>query len=281
MEFFFSGIEMEAFACTGRLSTAVWLDQPHCCVGGTHEDVGSSCRQCASVSAFEMKAAAFKGAETVLARLENVAHCGPWEEAVAVVKGMVVDYSTNELEVDCCAAKVERVVKYEERLEASNTSAASEKATRIAYAFGAVDDGKGHLHGGRPPGHLSVDYVQAAGCGTAKVERVVEHGKRFEASNTSAVSNKAGVLGSVDVHNFAYQYSYIDSVVDMLKKDFVTERIGLSHPLASHQSPLRAKMSDHVLDNAVDWTQQGAVNPIKIRDQCVPCLAFSTDGTLE
>ena len=219
--------------------------------------LGGCTSDCCNIDAYvaananEMKAAEFKGAE-----------------------GRAVGYLTNELAIiECCAANAERVGEYEKRFEVSSTSVASNKAICIANACGAVGNAKGPLHEGLPPGCMSGGHVDD--CCAAKAERAVKYeinplesdykssglGKRFKASSTSVVSKKA--VYSANVHNLAYQYGYIGSAADLSEKDFVSQYIGLSGPLASHESPLKAEMNDQVLKNVVDWMQQGAVNPIK------------------
>ena len=59
--------------------------------------------------------------------------------------------------------------------------------------------------------------------------------------------------------------SDIGPFADLSQDDFSEQYTGLKGPLAPPDSTLMVEMDDLVMEDAVDWVQQDAVNPIKIR----------------
>merc|ERR1719240_595106 len=85
---------------------------------------------------------------------------------------------------------------------------------------------------------------------------------------------------AVNAQNLGYQLSYTGPFADLSEEDFIAQYTGLSGPLASPENPLMAEVDDQLLEDAVDWVEKGAVNPIKNQGSCGSCWAFSTIGTL-
>lgn len=80
----------------------------------------------------------------------------------------------------------------------------------------------------------------------------------------------------------SYTMSYTGPFADLSEDKFIAMYTGLEKPLASEDSPtFGADGYAADLEDAVDWTTRGAVNPIKNQGQCGSCWAFSTVGTLE
>lgn len=80
----------------------------------------------------------------------------------------------------------------------------------------------------------------------------------------------------------SYTMSYTGPFADLSEDEFIAMYTGLEKPLASEDSPtFGADGYAADLEDAVDWTTRGAVNPIKNQGQCGSCWAFSTVGTLE
>merc|ERR1712048_1349708 len=93
-------------------------------------------------------------------------------------------------------------------------------------------------------------------------------------------------VDTVKAHNAkdsSYTLSYTGPFADLSEDEFIATYTGLNRPLASEDSPaLPADVeTSSELEDAVDWTTRGAVNPIKNQGQCGSCWAFSTVGTLE
>jgi len=93
-------------------------------------------------------------------------------------------------------------------------------------------------------------------------------------------------VDKVNVHNAknsSYTLSYTGVFADLTESEFISQYTGLGD-IARAQEDLPSfgqPVPDKSLADAVDWTSQGAVNPIKNQGQCGSCWAFSTVGTLE
>jgi len=117
-----------------------------------------------------------------------------------------------------------------------------------------------------------------------------EEWRAFQAENgqmntdviPQAFKDNVDMVNAVNAQNLGYQLSYTGPFADLSEEEFIAAYTGLNRPLASDDSPA---LSDEALaaelDDAVDWTTRGAVNPIKNQGQCGSCWAFSTVGTLE
>jgi len=80
----------------------------------------------------------------------------------------------------------------------------------------------------------------------------------------------------------------INSFADQAVEEFKSNRLGLSSPTRSHQKLWKGMpylgmdfYSGEELPSRVDWTEQGAVTPVKDQGQCGSCWTFSSTGSLE
>lgn len=92
---------------------------------------------------------------------------------------------------------------------------------------------------------------------------------------------------SENAKNLSYTVK-INSFADQSVEEIKSKRLGLSSPTRSHQR-LWAGMpylgmdfySGEELPSRIDWTEQGAVTPVKDQGSCGSCWTFSTTGALE
>merc|ERR1711862_1023528 len=74
----------------------------------------------------------------------------------------------------------------------------------------------------------------------------------------------------------------VNAFADLTEDEFVAQYTGLSSATPSLSGVNLGTLEEQaVVEDAVDWVQKGAVNPIKNQGQCGSCWAFSTVGTLE
>jgi len=112
------------------------------------------------------------------------------------------------------------------------------------------------------------------------------HGKSYNGNDELVVREQIynDNVAKIEAHN-AKNLSYsmaVNGFADLLEDEFVAQYTGLlAKPLSLSDVNLGTLPEVESPDDAVDWVQNGAVNPIKNQGQCGSCWAFSTVGTLE
>jgi len=76
----------------------------------------------------------------------------------------------------------------------------------------------------------------------------------------------------------------VNQFADLLTSEWASQNFGMARPRSPYGSvPYlgRHEAKNVTLPSSIDWTQKGAVTPIKSQGQCGSCWAFSTTGSLE
>jgi len=122
----------------------------------------------------------------------------------------------------------------------------------------------------------------------ASVAAYEEEWKAYQAANgvnsdviPQAFKDNVDKVKEINSQNLGYELSYTGPFAALSEAEFLATYTGLDAPLASPDSPVLPVDDGAELEDAVDWTTRGAVNPIKNQGQCGSCWAFSTVGTLE
>jgi len=99
----------------------------------------------------------------------------------------------------------------------------------------------------------------------------------------AAFKSNVDIVKSHNSQNLTYTLSYTGPFADITPDEFLAQYTGLGDIATAEDDipKFHDEVPEKILADAMDWTQQGAVNPIKNQGSCGSCWAFSTVGTLE